>query len=236
MKYTYLFIDIGTAIIPFLFSYHRKLRFSKNFKAFFAANLITAVVFIFWDFLFTGLNVWGFNERYLCGIQIANLPLEEVLFFVCIPFACLFTYHCINLFYSIAWNSKTEKRFVLIFSFILLIAGLARLDRLYTSTTFISLSLLLLYIKFIAKAKFLPKLFIVYPVLLVPFFIVNGLLTGSVIEQPIVYYNPNEYLGIRLGTIPVEDIFYGFELILLNVFLYEYFLKRWNSKLPIRYN
>ena len=32
-----------------------------------------------------------------------------------------------------------------------------------------------------------------------------------------------ENIGLRVGTIPVEDIFYGFDLILLNVTLYRLF-------------
>ena len=69
--------------------------------------------------------------------------------------------------------------------------------------------------------QWMGKLFSVYPVLLIPFFIVNGILTGTGLAEPVVWYNNAENLGIRLITIPVEDIFYGFELILLNIFIYE---------------
>jgi len=50
----------------------------------------------------------------------------------------------------------------------------------------------------------------------------NGYLTW----RPIVIYNPEYFLGIRLGTIPVEDFFYGFGLITLTLVLWEFFLRR----------
>lgn len=54
------------------------------------------------------------------------------------------------------------------------------------------------------------------------FFIVNGILTGSWIDEPVVWYNDSENLGIRIGTIPFEDAFYGFLLIALVIDLYRY--------------
>ena len=60
-----------------------------------------------------------------------------------------------------------------------------------------------------------------YGILLIPFLITNGLLTGSFIEDQVVWYNDNYNLGIRILTIPVEDVFYGMLLILLNIIIYE---------------
>jgi lycopene cyclase domain-containing protein len=65
------------------------------------------------------------------------------------------------------------------------------------------------------------RVFTVYLLLLIPFFIVNGILTGTGLEEPVVWYNDEENLGIRLLTIPVEDVVYGFELFLLTVFFFE---------------
>lgn len=46
---------------------------------------------------------------------------------------------------------------------------------------------------------------------------VNGYLTW----RPIVLYGEPYYLGVRLGTIPVEDFVYGFSLVALSVILWE---------------
>jgi lycopene cyclase domain-containing protein len=216
-------VNFFTAIVPLLFSFNPKLNFYKKFKSFLPANIIAAVLFICWDILFTKMGVWGFNEKNVLGIYFFNLPIEEILFFICIPFACVFTYHCLNKFYKINWKPATENIFVLSFSALLLFIGIYFHSNLYTSCTFISLGILLLVLKYFAKINWLAKLVIIYPVLLIPFFIVNGILTGSGLQEPVVWYNNSENLGIRLITIPVEDIFYGFELILLNIFLYEYF-------------
>jgi lycopene cyclase domain-containing protein len=229
MKFLYLLVDFFTVIIPLAFSFHPKLRFNRNFKAFFIANILIASVFIIWDILFTKLGVWGFNPDYILGIYFYNLPIEEILFFICIPFSCIFTYHCLNIFFNIRWKPKTENIFVLCFSALLFVTGLFLHSKLYPASTFISLGILLLALKYIAKINWLANLVIIYPFLLIPFFIVNGILTGSGLEKPVVWYNDSENLGIRFFTIPVEDIFYGFELILINIYFYEYFNARFNQ-------
>lgn len=229
MKFTYLLVDFFTVIVPFVFSFHPKLNFHKNFKAFFLSNSLVAIVFVIWDLFFTKMGVWGFNSEYVMGIYFFNLPIEELLFFICIPFACVFTYHCLNLFIDFQWERRTEIAFVISLVLILTVIGIYFSSKWYTCSTFLSLSILLLIVTFLTKVTWLPKLVKIYPVLLVPFAIVNGVLTGSGIQEPVVWYNDNENLGIRLLTIPIEDVFYGFELIFLNVFFYEYFKMRFSK-------
>ena len=230
MNFTYLWVEVFTVLIPFLFSFHPRLKFHEKFKSFFLSSSLVAIVFIAWDICFTDMGVWGFNPEHLLGIYIRNLPIEEVLFFIAIPFACVFTYHCLNLFFVFKWKSQTEHVVVIGLSSILFLLGILHYSKLYTSITFISLSSLLIVLKYIVQVNWLPRLLSVYLVLLIPFLIVNGILTGSGLETPVVWYNDAENLGIRIHTIPVEDVFYGLELILCNVFFYEYFNKRWSVK------
>ena len=79
------------------------------------------------------------------------------------------------------------------------------------------------------KSVWLNHLYFSYAILLIPFFIVNGILTGTGLSNPVVWYNENEIIGFRLLTIPIEDVFYGFFLILINVFLFERFNRYFNT-------
>jgi len=220
MKFLYLLIDFFTVIVPLLFSFHPKIKFYKTWKAFFIASFTVAIIFIIWDAVFTHLGVWSFNDRYITGIYFLQLPIEEILFFICIPFSCVFTYYCLDKFYNLSWNPKIENIFCIFLSIALLITGLIFLDKLYTSVTFISTAFVCLILKFILKINWLGKVISIYAILLIPFLIVNGILTGTGLEEPVVMYNNSENLGIRIASIPIEDVFYGFELVLLNLLIY----------------
>lgn len=221
MKPLYLQVDLFTLIIPLLFSFHPKIKFYKSWRYFFLANIIVAVIFITWDVLFTYKGIWNFNSDYITGIYFFNQPIEEILFFICIPFSCVFTYYCLDKFYNLNWKPGAETNFSIVFSSALLLTGLIFWNKLYSSFTFISLGLICFALKFIAKINWFGKIISVYAILLIPFFIVNGVLTGTGIKGAVVQYNESEIIGLRLLTIPVEDFFYGFELFLLNVFFYK---------------
>jgi lycopene cyclase domain-containing protein len=220
MKFLYFFVDFFTVIVPLVFSFHPKIKFYKTWKQFAIAAILVGIIFIFWDSIFTKLGVWSFNPNYISGIYFLNLPIEEIFFFICIPFSCVFTYYCLNKFYHLAWHSKTENIFCIFFSILLLVTGFMFINKLYTAVTFISTAIVCLLLKFEFKIDWFGKALSVYALLLVPFLIVNGILTGSGLEAPVVIYNKTQNLNIRLFTIPVEDIFYGFELFILNLFIF----------------
>jgi lycopene cyclase domain-containing protein len=220
MKSLYLLIDFFTVIIPLIFSFHPKIKFYKSWPQLFLASAVVAILFITWDVIFTDLYVWNFNAKYVTGLYIINLPIEEIVFFFCIPFSCVFTYYCLDKFYNLAWKRKTENVFCIVLSLVLLITGLIFSNRLYTSVTFISTAFVCLILQFVFHINWFGKAVSVYAILLVPFLIVNGILTGTGLDEPVVAYNNAENIHFRLFSIPVEDVFYGFELFLLNLFIY----------------
>ena len=222
---TYLVINIGALIVPLIFSFHPKIKFYKQWHAFWRGNLVITLLFLVWDFFFTRAGVWGFNERYTLGINFFNLPIEEVLFFFCIPYSSVFTYHCFQLFFSkLKIYSLRLVSAILIIG--LIIVGFLNVSKLYTSVTFLALALVLIYTVFFQRQKWLSTFYFMFVVILLPFFIVNGILTGTCIDEPVVWYNNSENLGIRILTIPFEDIFYGMLLLLMNVLAFEGFRKK----------
>lgn len=62
-------------------------------------------------------------------------------------------------------------------------------------------------------------------VALIPFLIVNGILTGAITPKPIVWYSEDHIVGWRIITIPVEDIYYNMTLLLPITAIFE-FLKK----------
>lgn len=225
-SYTYLLLDLFSISIPLIFSFEPRIRFFGQWKLWVPAILLPAVPFIIWDVLFTKWAIWGFNPDYLTGINLINLPLEEWMFFICIPYACLFTYESLNYLLS-PWLSKNSTNTITIVLIVgLLTVALFNLEKAYTATTFITLSLYLFIVHLLLKRGFLSKFYQSYLFILIPFFLVNGILTGSFIPDEVVWYNDGENLGIRMFTIPVEDTFYGMLLILLNVSIYEHLKKR----------
>ena len=217
-----MMVNLGTIIIPFIFSFHHKLNFNKKWRSTFLSISIVAVFFIAWDIWFNDMGVWGFNPKYLIGLNVFNLPIEEILFFFCIPYACLYTYHCLKILIP-SFTFRYSKILVTLLATVLLVLGILFIDRWYSGITFISLSLVLIYFQFIVSAPWLQRLYVASLVLILPFIIVNGILTGTGIDSEVVWYNNNENMGLRLLTIPTEDFAYGFLLILLNTYFFEKF-------------
>ena len=158
--------------------------------------------------------------------KIANLPVEEVLFFFCIPYACLFTFHCVVLFFKKSFLHHSENYITPILIIIFLFIAVVNYNKAYTASTFMLLAILLCLAKYAFEIKWLDKFYIIYSFLLIPFSIVNGILTGTGIDEPVVWYNEKEYMGFRILTIPLEDIFYGMVMILMNLLIYKYFMER----------
>lgn len=229
-KYTYLSINLACILVPFIASFYPRHAFYKELKFFMPANLIVALVFLIWDYVFTKLGVWGFNSTYLTGWYVLNLPVEEIMFFIAIPYACVFTYFA--MLYLVKKNPFKRLQGPLTFtlSLIFFLVAIGFYDRLYTFITSLVTGFYLL-ISFYRRRD-LSFVYLSYLIILPFFFLSNGILTGSFVDQPIVWYNNAENLGIRLGTIPIEDSIYGFLLVLMNIDLYEWLKQKANSRTP----
>lgn len=218
-SYTYLLINFFTILFPLILSFDKKVGFYKKWKYIAPGLVFTGVLYLIWDSIFTFQNVWSFNDDYILGIKFFGLPLEEMLFFVTVPFACIFIYECLICYFQLN-ISKKLVRYISVFLLALsLILALLYADKLYSIINFLTLAIVLLYTLMKPIKLDMGKFYVAYAVSLIPFYIVNGILTAI----PIVSYDNAQNMAFRIGTIPFEDHFYSMSLILLNLIFFEYF-------------
>lgn len=222
----YFWILLGTIAGPFLLSFDKKVHFYTHWKYLFPATLIVAVGFIVWDEYFTWLKVWRFNPEYLQGIFFGHLPLEECLFFLLVPYACLFIHEVLKAYFP----SLNLKRFAHFFAFGFtlcgLLFGLTFINHAYTASACIISAMLTIGFYYVNKVKWYANFVFTFLVSVIPFLVVNGILTGGFTEKPVVWYNPDEIMGVRIFTIPVEDLFYNYCMLLPIVGIFEWLKSR----------
>ncbi len=227
----YLLLLFVTFIYPFAKSFEHRIRMHRKWKYMLPAIFITALVFIVWDYWFVRESVWHFNEHYVLGIEFLQLPVEEWLFFIIIPYACFFIYEVTRYFFRLKryYELFFGLHFLLIITFLFL--GFWHQNNLYTFTCFVSaagLMIIMGFIPFIKKR--LPYFYVSWFLTLIPFLIINGVLT----YLPVVIYNSEQMIGVRMFSIPVEDVVYLLILLFINFSIYEILKFQYGRKITFK--
>jgi lycopene cyclase domain-containing protein len=224
-KYLYLFILVFTIAFPLMASFERKLNYVQYWPRLALSAMAMALIFIPWDVWFTMEGVWWFNENYTLGIRFLNLPIEEWLFFYFVPFACIFIYEVLNYYFKRDLLGKIVQNLSMGVGIGLLVIAISNPDKLYTLVTCLSTALAMFAAAWF-KPSWLHKFWRMYAVSWIPFIVVNGALTGLFTSQAVVNYNELEIIGLRIGTIPIEDSIYNLLMLLIVVWMYELLKKR----------
>jgi lycopene cyclase domain-containing protein len=222
----YLWVMIFTLLGPLALSFDKKIHFYTHFKRLFISIILVAIPFLLWDEYFTQNQVWGFNPDYLEGIFFGHLPLEEILFFILVPYACIFIYEVLKGYFPNLNTQKLTKVFVPLFATLSFVLAIMFYENGYTFSACLLASVLTLLFGRVLKKEWLGNFLVTYLVALIPFVIVNGILTGMATPEPIVWYSEAHIMGIRIITIPLEDLFYNFDLLILIVAIYESLRKK----------
>lgn len=225
-NWLYMFLHIFSFIPVFALSFDKRVHYYQSWKYLVPATLIVAAIFIIWDVIFTAMYVWQFNPTYYLGIKLLGLPIEEWLFFVVIPFASIFIYECLNAYIPKDLLAPFEKSITICLIVGFLAGGLIYWEKVYTSTTFLLTGGFVLYHFLFLPSYYRARFYFSFLVILIPFLLVDGVLTGGYTNAPIVLYNPLEYLGFRVLSLPFEDIVYGFLMLMGIVSIMEH----WRNK------
>ncbi len=224
-NWTYLLINGSALLFPFLLSFDKKVAFYKHWPALFPAIVLMGAFFIVWDVYFTHIGVWGFNEEYT-NLYLLGLPLGEWLFFVVIPYCCIFVYECLVAYFPGEPFQRQLKYIDWALMLLFFGVGLSQIDRFYTGSTWLLSGILLaLHVFGVLQSPWRGRFYQAYLVGLIPFLLVNGVLTGAFTQRPVVIYtdaeNLSSVLGQRILSIPFDDVAYYFLMLLMSMTWYK---------------
>lgn len=94
---TYLLILLGCVLLTLPLEFVIGARVWRRPRLAALAIVPPALIFIAWDLIGVGRGWWTYGRRYLVGVHLGPLPLEEVLFFLVVPLCALLTYEAVGI-------------------------------------------------------------------------------------------------------------------------------------------
>lgn len=223
----YLLINIIIIIFPLIGSTILHKYTLKKLISFFISFISVGVPFIIWDSVATKRGDWLFNSKYVNTLRIFDIPIEEILFFITVPYACLFLYEVIKFFVFDSKVKRLPKIVITTVGVTFILSGFYFIFTPYTSTVFFVTGLTFIMLSYCFNFLLENVHYYIFLVLtFILFFIFNSLLTGI----PIVLYSEKAITNLRFGTIPVEDFFYNFSLLTLYLGIYELVNRKFFTK------
>jgi lycopene cyclase domain-containing protein len=205
----YLLVDLIIIAGPLLFSFWPPVRYYRRWPALLFAAATAGTVYLLWDNWVTARGDWGFNPEYVSGLYLFALPLEEYLFFLVVPFSCLFIYEVLRSF-SREKAVRFTKRGALLLAAAFFAGSVVFYGQGYTRLVLASCGLFFLAAAFLGLKILRSRHYWLYILIsYLPFLIFNGILTAT----PVVTYNPEAIWGLRITSIPLEDFFYSYSML-----------------------
>lgn len=180
------------------------------------ATLWGALPFVLWDIAVVGRH-WWFEPTRVLGPQLLGLPLEELGFFLVVPLACLVTWELV----TFGGRPQSVGRN---FTWPIVIAAAAATvvavacGRGYTALVALAIAAAAIVDEACGTAvarSAAGRRHALAVVALTTVF--NGYLTA----RPIVRYAEAEQLGLRIGTVPIEDYGFGLALVWVTTVIYQ---------------
>lgn len=221
MKVEYLIFNLIIFFSPIFASlfYPTKINYPTNLQALFSI-LISSLIFIFYDNKVTN-KWWRFNKKYILGLKIFRLPIEEILFFFSVSFSSLTIWLNLKNFSNLSIKNSSFTLFYIII-FILYHLLYLKTKKPYPKfVNFFYLFIFIFDILFKTNLVFSLNFLIFTIIILLLTLIFNFYLT----KRPVVIYDEKIKSGIKITSIPVEDILYGINFIYLTTLLFEFFSK-----------
>jgi lycopene cyclase domain-containing protein len=230
--YLYLILNIVIVIFPLLLSFDKKVAFWRKWKYLIGSIMIVGTSFILWDIFATARGHWSFNEEYLVGLDLFGLPIEEIMFFFTVPYACLFTFEVLGE-YTRDWKVPIKKWPYMTTGLALFAAGLIFWGQEYTTIVLVQAGILTMSLPIVVPKLISTRRFWLYILITLGLFVTFNMLLTAI---PIVTYGPEHIWGGdgqwngRFFTIPLEDFIYNISMLTWYLIAYHLIIQCWKGR------
>lgn len=181
--------------------------FWRQWQVVLGVFVFVALPWLWLDTISFARGWWNYNEAFIFGPRLFNLPLEEVCFFVSVPFAAMVVWALIN--YKVPGTVKKGRaRLGLAF---IAAAALIFVAVFFRERTVVEVLLLLATVSILWFSPIIyTRAFWWWNLTSLGLLLLfQTVLAG----MPVFLYNDTFASGIRVGTIPLEDFLYNFSLL-----------------------
>jgi lycopene cyclase domain-containing protein len=96
-KFAYLSVLLACLLGTAWLEYFLRTKVYRRFIRLFLTIVPVLVVFSIWDAYAIAQGHWTFDPRFITGINlIANIPLDEILFFIVIPICAILSFEAVR--------------------------------------------------------------------------------------------------------------------------------------------
>ena len=206
----YLYLNLAIIAFPLLFSLEKRIRFYTKLKPLAVALFIVGIFFVGCDAFATYRGHWSFNPAYVNDKKLLGLPLEEILFFVTVPYSCIFVFDSVIHFLGDKKLFSPRKWLFSAIGALIMLSAFAFYSKEYTFLAILSVGVSILFVSLVNVKLFSSRAYWIYIILtLVLFLIFNYILTSV----PVVQYSSSAITGFRVTTIPIEDFLFNFSML-----------------------
>jgi lycopene cyclase domain-containing protein len=206
----YLYLNLAIIAVPLLFLFNNRMRFYKKLKPLAIALLIVGIFFVVWDAFATYRGHWSFNPLYINEFTLLGLPLEEILFFVTVPYSCLFVFDSIIHFLGDKNLFSPRKWLFPIIGALIILSAFGFYSKEYTFLAIVSVGLTIQFVSLVNVELFFSRAYWIYTVMTLFLFLLFNYILTSV---PVVQYSSIAISGFRVTTIPIEDFLFNFSML-----------------------
>jgi lycopene cyclase domain-containing protein len=221
-------LNLEIISFPLIFSFERRrIKFYTRIRPILVSMFLVGMFFVGWDAFATFRGHWSFNPAYVNETQILGLPIEEILFFVTVPYSCLFVFESILQLIGDKKMFSPKKRVFSIIGSLIMFSAFGFYNKEYTFLAILSVGLSVLIVSLVDVKLFSSRLYWIYTVLtIVLFLIFNYLLTST----PVVQYSSAAITGFRVTTIPIEDFLFNYSMLTNYLLVYLWASKKLNRE------